>query len=145
MNIIPDLYLVLLQFAPFLAVIFGLKIILFDPMMAYLEERHTATLGVKQNAGELLARAEAQVSVFEKAVEKARQEITEFRTERRAEANTEYQRLIAVSRQQAEAKVSAALAEMHQDAEAARKVLAASADALATDIAQQALGRPLEA
>ena len=145
MNIIPDLYLVLLQFAPFLAVIFGLKIILFDPMMAYLEERHTATLGVKQSAGELLAKAEAQVSVFEKAIEKTRQEITEFRTERRAEANAEYQRLIAGSRQQAEAKVSAALAEMHQDAAVARKVLAASADALATDIAQQALGRPLEA
>jgi vacuolar-type H+-ATPase subunit H len=85
------------------------------------------------------------IDVTLERIEKARQEITEFRTDRRAEANTEYQRLIAVSRQQAEAKVSAALAEMHQDAEAARKVLAASADALATDIAQQALGRPLEA
>ena len=145
MNIIPDLYLVLLQFAPFLVVIFGLKIILFDPMMAYLEERHTATLGVKHNAEELLARAEAQVSVFEKALEKARQEITEFRTDRRADANAEYQRLIAGSRQRAEAKVSAALTEMRKEAEEARTMLAASADALATDIAQQALGRSLEA
>ena len=145
MNIIPDLYLVLLQFAPFLVVIFGLKVILFDPMMAYLEERHSATLGVKRDAAELLTKAEAKVAVYEQAIEKTRQEITEYRTARRAEANADYQNRINAARQQAESRVAVALGGVRQDAEVARAALAASSDSLANDIARQALGRSLEA
>ena len=144
MNIIPDLSLVLAQFVPFLVVIFGLKIILFDPMLAYLHERNAATKGVRHDAESLAAKAEEKVARYEAALEKARQQITELRAAKRAEANAEYQRIVAEARKQAEARVSGALVQLQADAEVARRGLAASADSLAFDIAQQVLGRKLE-
>ena len=144
MNIIPDLSLVLVQFVPFLVVIFGLKIILFDPMLAYLHERDVATKGVRHDAESLSTKAQEKVARYEAALEKARHQITDLRARKRAEANTEYQRIVAEARSRAEARVTGALAQLHQDAEVARRGLAATSDALAFDIAQQVLGRKLE-
>lgn len=144
MNIIPDLPLVLAQFVPFLVVIFGLKIILFDPMLAYLHERGVATKGARHDAQTLATKAEEKVAHYEAALEKARLQITDLRTRKRAEANAEYQRIVAEARKQAETRVSSALLQMQQDAEIARSGLKSAADTLAFDIAQQVLGRKLE-
>lgn len=144
MNIIPDLYLVLAQILPFLVVIIGLKVILFDPMLAFILEREVATRGVRHDAEGLLAVAEKKLTEYEAAIEKTRVEITELRTQRRAEANAEYQKLVAAARRAADARVGGALKEVGEAAEIARQALAADADSLAHDIAQQALGRKLE-
>lgn len=145
MNIIPDLYLVLVQFVPFFVVIFGLKIILFDPMLAYMHERDVSTRGVKHDAEQMLERAEQKLTTLTAALEKARIEISDYRAKRRADANADYQRVVAEARKAAELRVAEALRALHQEAEGARKELGQSVDGLAKDIAQQALGRKLEA
>jgi F-type H+-transporting ATPase subunit b len=144
MNIIPDLYLVLVQILPFLVVIVGLKVILFDPMLAFVLERDVATRGVRHDAEALLATAEKMVGQYEAAIEKTRVEITELRTQRRAEANAEYQRLVTAARQATDARVAEAMKQLGEVAADARNGLAAESDGLAHDIAQQALGRKLE-
>ena len=144
MNIIPDLYLVIIQFIPFFVVIFGLKIILFDPMLAYLHEREVSTHGTRHDAEKLIGKAEEKATIYAAALEKVRMEISEYRAKRRAEANAEYQRVILEARKASEQQVGEALVRLQQETEIARKELAASAHALSLDIAQQALGRQLE-
>jgi F-type H+-transporting ATPase subunit b len=145
MNIIPDLYLVLVQFVPFFVVIFGLKIILFDPMLAYMHERDASTRGVKHDAEQMLEHAEQKLTTLTAALEKARIEISDYRAKRRADANADYQQVVAEARKAAELRVAEALRVLHQEAEGARKDLGHSVNGLAMDIAQQALGRKLEA
>jgi F-type H+-transporting ATPase subunit b len=143
MNIIPDLPLVLVQFFPFFVVIVGLQQILFKPMMAYLHERNLASKGAKADAEALMSQAENRVAELEAALAKAQQEVVDFRAARRAEANAEYQQIVAEARKQAEAKVSKALGVVQADSEAARSQLGRESASLAHAIAERALGRSL--
>jgi F-type H+-transporting ATPase subunit b len=144
MNIIPDLVMVAWQMAPFLVLMVGLNLILFKPMVAYLHERAHATEGARHEAHDLVAKAEARLAEWEQAMAKARNEVTELRSARRAAANVEYQQILAAARAEADKRISAATAGLKMEADRARVELEGNARALAQDVATQVLGRPVQ-
>jgi F-type H+-transporting ATPase subunit b len=143
MNIIPDLMLVATQMVPFLVLVVSLHLILYKPMLAYLEAREHATLGARKEAEALQARAAARLAEWEAALAVARNDVTDFRSQRRAAANGQYQRIVAEARAASEAHIAAAVADIRKDAGIARAELATAAKALSRDVAVQVLGRPL--
>ncbi|MFZ5482323.1 MAG: ATP synthase F0 subunit B [Myxococcota bacterium] len=143
MNIVPDLAMVAWQMAPFLTLMVGLHFLLLKPMLGYLHEREHVTEGAKHEAHELAAKAEARLGEWEQAMAKARAEVVELRSARRADANAEYQRIVGAARAEADKRVAEATGALRGEADTARAELKGNARALAQDVATQVLGRPV--
>ena len=143
MNLTPDPVLVVLQVFPLLVLMGGLHAILFKPMLAYLRARDVATVGARKEAEDLAARAAARLVEYEAALEKARNEVAEFRSLRRAEAQKVHADAIAVARKASEVRVADAVRGLHAEAEVARGRLAQVSRTLAGEVASQVLGRPV--
>ena len=141
MTIIPDPALVLLQALPFLLTIFALKAIIFDPMTAYLDGRHAATVGGRKEVQELQAKAEAHLAAYEKRLDEARGEATTIRSQRREAALTEYAHRIEGARAASAQTIEEAVGQIERAKRAARKELEEKTRALGTQIATQVLGR----
>lgn len=145
MSIIPDPILALVQVVPFLVLMLGLHLILFKPMLAYLSAREEATAGAKKSAESLAAQSEARLREYETALAKAQAEVTEYRAARRAEAQKDYQARVAAARSAVDAKLGAAMTRITTEARDARSGIKDEAQALARDVANQVLGRQVEA
>jgi F-type H+-transporting ATPase subunit b len=140
-TIIPDPALVLLQALPFLLTIFALKAIIFDPMLAYLDGRHDATVGGRKQVTELQAKAEAHLAAYEKRLDDARSEASAIRAARRQAALTEYAHRIEGARAAGAHTIEDAVGQIDRAKRAARKELEEKTRMLATQIATQVLGR----
>lgn len=145
MNLTPDPLLIFLQLLPFLALMGLLHVILWKPMLAYLHERERATVGAKKSAEELAARADARMADYEAALEKARNEVAEFRSARRAEAQKAHGEVVGAARKEADARIGAAVKQIQADAAVARGELDNIARGMAGELASEVLGRPVEA
>lgn len=143
MSIIPDPILALLQVLPFLVLMLGLHFILFKPMLAYLEARDHATVGARHDAQALAAKAEAKLRDYEQALEKARNEVAEYRAARRAEAQKVYMTRVAAAREASDKRLGGAMATITTEAREARSQMGGRARALAVEAASQVLGRPV--
>lgn len=141
MEIIPTPLVVLLQVFPFGLTAVALYYILFKPMLAYLDERTAAIEGERQKAAQLEERVNARMAEYEARLEKAKAEVTELRTTRRAEAVAEYNAVIQESRHNAEQQVASALQQLAQEREAARASLEQTANTLGVQIATRVLER----
>ena len=143
MSIEPDLLLVALQSLPFFVMIFGLHVILFKPMLAYLEKRREATQGAREDAVALQERAELKVQQWEAALQRAHTEVADFRAQRRAEAQGVYAKRIASARADADRRIADEAAVIAGEAALAREQVGRMARQLAGEMASSALGRPL--
>jgi F0F1-type ATP synthase membrane subunit b/b' len=143
MSIEPDLVLVALQSLPFFLMIFGLHVILFKPMLAYLEQRREATQGAREEAIALQEKAELKVQQWEAALTRAHAEVADFRAQRRAEAQAVYARRIAQARAEADKRIGDQVAVIAGEASLAREEVGRLSRILADDMATRTLGRPL--
>ncbi len=143
MNIVPDPILVAVQILPFLVLMTGLHLILFKPMLAYLDRRKAATVGARAEAAALQAQSGAALDRYEHALTAARAEIADIRAGARAEANAAHAAKVAAARAEVDARVGAALVQLRADATAARSGLGSQAQGIAADVARQVLGREL--
>jgi F-type H+-transporting ATPase subunit b len=143
MNIIPDLMLTAANMLPFLVLVAGLQMILYKPMLDYLEARRHATIGARKEAEELQAKAAARLAEWEAALGRARNEVAEYRGQRRSAANVKYQKIVADARAVSEAHIAQAVTTIQDEAKVARGELAGAARTLSRDVATQVLGRPL--
>lgn len=141
MNIIPDPTLIVLQFIPFSITIAALYYILFKPMLAYLDERANATVGAKDEAKALEAKAAEKTVELQERLKEAQTEIGALRIQARNEALAEYNVLIEDARSKADAKIEAATTELQSETDAARDALSVAAKDIASQIASQAVGR----
>jgi F-type H+-transporting ATPase subunit b len=143
MNIIPDLVLTAVLMAPFLVLVFGLNLILFKPMLAYLDARAHATVGARKEAEALQARAGERLNEWEQALARAQAEVADYRAQRRQVAQAHYQRIVAEARVQADTRLSEALAALRADTATARAELDGTARVLSRDVANRVLGRQI--
>jgi len=145
MNLTPDPLLIFLQLLPFLTLMGLLHVILWKPMLAYLNERERATVGAKKAAEDLATRADARMADYEAALEKARNEVAEYRSARRAEAQKAHGEVVGAARKEADARLSGAVKQIQAEAVVARGELENIARGMAGEVASQALGRRVEA
>ena len=144
MNIEPDVVLILLQVLPFLVTLLALHFILFKPMLAYLAARQVATVDVRDETRRILSRAEDAQIRWDTRLAEARTEGATLRARLHTEADAQRTSLLHDARTAADARVSAALAEISAAREAARAELQSAAAALAVDIASTVLDRPVQ-
>lgn len=145
MNIIPDLTLALIQVVPFLVLVAGLNVIIFKPMLAYLQARSVATVGAKHDAEALVKRAEARMAEYEAEMARVRSELAEYRAGLRSDAHKAHAHHVAEARREAEVHLHGALGAIQREAAAAQQHVAAMSRELSGEIVTRVLGRAVEA
>lgn len=141
MDIIPNPSLIALQMVPFLVTLGALYFIIFKPMLDYLEAREQVIQGDQDEAERLQKELDEKMTDYESRLAAARRQVTELRARLRAEAQADADARIAQAQAAAEATVADAVLVIHQERDAARGQLEATARALASDISARVLGR----
>jgi F-type H+-transporting ATPase subunit b len=124
-----------------LIVHFYLKFMFFRPLQKVLAERKQATQGTKEKAELLLAKADQTQAAIEAALRKAREEIYQEQEEARKQWTNEQTARLDQARHQSHDLIHQAQTQLEADADAAKKDLAETADALAEEIARTLLER----
>jgi F0F1-type ATP synthase membrane subunit b/b' len=141
MELTPNLPLVLMLWLPFAVAVVALKFLLVDPMYAWLQGRHDATIGARHEAEKLQHDAIAQASALEARLASARDAAARVRADHVARGQDVERQVLGEARAQAEARLAEAVSEIRAEAEVARASVPETARAISHDIAGQLLGR----
>jgi F0F1-type ATP synthase membrane subunit b/b' len=132
-----------IQIVSFLVLWFGLKRLLFDPMLGVLQEREARTTGARQAAAEMNAAAHVTETEYERRMHEVRQALA-------AEADAAHhanqaagQRLLSDTRAEASTQLSQLRDSLRRQVEEARPGLSAAARDLASRISARVIGRQL--
>lgn len=145
MEIVPDPLLVVMFLPPFLVAVGVMWLVLWRPLLVWMNEREDAVADAKAEAARLDAAVVDNVKSLEERLGAVRSELAELRGAARAEATEAERVVMAAAQTTADAKVEAATKQIAEETEVARRGLADASRALADDMASQVLGRPLEA
>lgn len=115
--------------------------LLFKPVLRVMAARDEATRSARELAERSASEARQASDEFEKRTTEARTELYRQMDEMRRAAMSERAEIMARTRAEAEAEVSAASAKLAEDADQARRRLDAEADALGAAVAERILGR----
>lgn len=145
MEIIPDWKQVLLNTVPFLVAIVGMYMIILKPTLAHLFGRSNAIKGGHAEADRIEKEISDRMKEYEAKLAEAREEIAALRAEKRADAQEQYDTIVADSRTAAETKIAAAVGEINVAKDAASSQLKTMSGEIAEQVAGQVLGRSLAA
>ncbi len=145
MEIFPTPALAAVMVIPFLVTFVALYVILFRPLVAYLEAREGARDRALQEAKALESQVTERTEDLHKRLEAARSEVVAFRAAERAKALESESEIIADARTTADAHIGRAVTEIQASAAIARESISTTASTLSTEIAAQVLGRELSA
>ena len=120
---------------------FYLKFMFFRPLRDVLAKRRAAIEGAKETAEALDKRTEERTAALEADLRKAREEIYQEQEELRRKAIGDQTASLEQARLQARELVHQARQELEAETAAAKRDIAASADALAEQIARSLLER----
>jgi F0F1-type ATP synthase membrane subunit b/b' len=136
---------ILLKAVPtFLLVIFlhfYLKSVFFKPFRKMLRQRYEASEGARKLAEQSQKRAAAKAAEYEAALRKAKGEVYEAQGRVHRQLQDQQEAELRAARQQAEAAVSRARADLTKDVEVAKDGLAGESEMLAQQIAESILRR----
>jgi F-type H+-transporting ATPase subunit b len=138
----PDFSFVI-QIASFLILWFGLKRLLFDPMLQVLEEREARTSGARHAAAEMNAAAQLSQDEYERRMHDVRLALSAEADAVRSANQAEEQRLLSETRTQANTQLSQLRDSLRRQAEEVRPALTAEARDLASRIMERVVERPL--
>ena len=141
MEIIPDPIHVVLLTLPFLVAMLALHVILWRPLLAYLEERDNTSTKARHEAHELEGAAAEQLTKIEVRLAEARNHVGTLRQQARARALAAESEIVTGARHQADQRVTEALAQIVTEKKAASATLGTTANDLGRDIATRVLGR----
>lgn len=139
MHIIPDLGPSLAMTLPFFVAFFGLWLILWNPLMQFLEGREEATAGARSEAEQLTLQAEQRTDTLEARLAVAHAEVVDLLAAARARALANEGEIVAVARGVAEGLVAEAQTRIAVEKIAARTELESSVSTLSEDIVTRLL------
>ena len=143
MEIIPDPLHALLLVLPFAFTAFVVNLVLWKPLLAYLDERDHTSHQALTDAHELEHQVEETTGRVEARLLEARAQVTSARAQARARAQAHEAEVVAEARRAAEQRVTVAVEQIDRDRSAASAALNASAQELSNQIAGRILGRPV--
>ena len=121
----------IVQFGFFIALVLVLPKLIFDPLLARLEQRDARTDGARAEAKSLLKEADEQVVVYERAMAQQKQQALAERAVARNAAQREANELLAKVRAETNRKIEAGIAAMRSEADKARGAIEAEAAQIA--------------
>lgn len=137
----PDFSFVI-QIASFLILWFGLKRLLFDPVLGVLEERDARTTGARQAAAEMTATAQRSQTEYERRMHELRVTLSAEAQAAHKAIQEEEHHILADTRQQASTQLMQLRDSLRRQAEAARPALLSEAKEIAGEIVERVVGRP---
>ena len=143
LNIIPDWPILGILMLLFVALIFPLNKILFQPLLKAIEEREARIDGARTRAAKLDEEARSIVDNYEATVRTAREEANQERKNLLEGARQERTTQLDQERQQAEQQLEQARSAIDESLEQARSNMRGEAEALAAAAAENILGRSL--
>lgn len=135
----------LMWLAPFGVSLIGLYLILFKPMISYLTERDTETVGAREQALQMNAEVDARIETLNAKLQVGKAEAGQLRAAARVKAAAKAQKVIDAARDEAESKLADAVRRIKVEHDTATQSLKQTAEVLSIDIAGQVLGRAIEA
>lgn len=145
MEIYPDPMHVILMTLPFLTAMVGLHLILWKPLLAYLDERALISDQSRHEAHELEGSSHELLSKIDARLLAAKQHISTVRQAARQRALAKEAEIIAETRRTADQRLAEALEKISAEKSAASAALRDTASELSTQIAASALGRSIDA
>lgn len=145
MEIQPSLVPTLLMVVPFLVTMVGLYVILFGPLVAWLQEREHVVEKARHDADDFRDQIVTQTQELEKQLASARADAQEVRAAARARAGVKEAEILGAARTVADGEVSAAVAEIAREKKEVAGQIGAMANQLSAELAQQVLGRSIQA
>jgi F-type H+-transporting ATPase subunit b len=139
---LPDLSLLLVM-AIFWATYAVLKMFVFTPLGAILEERERRSASATEALASTLEREKETLAAIDRRLTEARRDSLAARHASRADAAAKRQELLDAAREKARVAAAEARSRLDGDIDAARAELAKTARASALEIASRALGRRL--
>ena len=136
----PD-YTFVIQIFSFLILWFGLKRLLFDPVVHLLDQREARTSGTRHAAAEMRAAAEAAAAVYERDLREVRVRLAADTEAARQSTQEQERRFVAEAREAASHQLMQVREALRQQAETVRPALAAEARDLSARMLQRVLGR----
>lgn len=143
MEIVPDPIHVTLLTLPFLVTVLSLHLILWRPLLDWLEEREGITTEAYKKAEELDSSAEEHLSRIEARLVEANQEASTLRQEARARALSKESEIVSAARAKADDVLSEAITKINTERQGARTALQQTAQEISSTIAARVLGREL--
>jgi F-type H+-transporting ATPase subunit b len=116
---------------------FGLKKLVFDPVLDVLDERRKRTVAAQEEAERLIRAAETARAEYEQSLHTKRIEMAQETSAARTAALEESQRALANARAAAQEEISRLRALVNAQVEDARRGLATQADAIAAQMLDQ--------
>jgi F-type H+-transporting ATPase subunit b len=141
MEIIPDPIHALLLLVPFAVTAIFLNVVLWKPLLAFLDERAATSENAIREAHELDHDAAAATAKLEDRLLGARNQAATLRGAARQRAQVKEGELVSAARRQAEERVGAAIGQIGAERAAASATLASTANDLSSRIAGRILGR----
>jgi F0F1-type ATP synthase membrane subunit b/b' len=143
MEIYPDPIHVALLTLPFLVTMLGLHVILWQPLLGYLDERDATADRARHEAHELESASTELMTKIESRLAAARQHISTIRQQARSRALAREAEIVAETRTAADQRLDQALQQITADKKAAAQALRETSADLSKQIAAQVLGRPV--
>jgi F0F1-type ATP synthase membrane subunit b/b' len=143
MEIYPDPIHVALLTLPFLVTMLGLHVILWQPLLGYLDERDATSERARHESHELESASTELMTKIESRLATARQHISSIRQQARQRALAREAEIVAETRAAADQRLGQALQQITADKKVAAQALRDTAADLSKQIAAQVLGRPV--
>lgn len=138
----PDISFVI-QIASFLVLWFGLKRLLFDPVLHVLEVRESRTTGAAREAAEMKGAAVRSAAEYEQRMHDVRVTLAAEADVARTAMQTEGRQVVSAARERASTQLMQLRESLNRQADAARTGLAADARDLAGRMVERVVGRTL--
>src|SRR5262249_19122667 len=120
---IPPDFSFVIQIASFVVLWVGLKRLLFDPVIAMLEEREARTAGRARAAAEIRAAAERDAADYERRLQAVRVALLGESEVTRAATRREESQILAAAREQASVQLMQLRESLRRQSEAAQPAL----------------------
>jgi F-type H+-transporting ATPase subunit b len=141
MEIVPDPVHVALLMAPFACAAIALHLILWKPLLAWMDERDATSETARHEAARLDAAAAEQLARIEARLLEARGQVATLRQAARVRALAQEAEIVAAARASADVRIDEALLRIRAEQGVAAASLNATAAGLARDVASRVLGR----
>jgi len=136
----PDITFVV-QIASFVILWFGLKRLLFDPVLQLLEEREARTVGARHEAETMQAAVQESAAEYERRLREVRFALAAEFEAARAATRDEERQVLAAAREHSGAQLAQLRENLARQAAAARPALLTEAQDLAARMLERVIGR----
>ncbi|MCB9691362.1 MAG: ATP synthase F0 subunit B [Alphaproteobacteria bacterium] len=134
MHIIPDVLPSIAMTIPFLVAMVGLWVILWGPLMQFLDDRENATVGARKEATEFERQAHERADALAARLAEAKVAVQQIHTEARTRALAKEAEIVAAARAKADEYLTEAQARVADERLKAKAELESTARTLSTDI-----------